>query len=115
MSDELKRSNMWCQVMTGHTGDDYLSHFAPHSEVAQMYSPKEPVYAAVVEEAPEAEGCYWAWWDNKDQRFTHVYHWRGAVEMCFPYGPEVEEKRGRGKVMSVKVTLGEVVPKEKRS
>ncbi len=44
-------------------------------------------------------GAYWGWWDAKDQMFQFVFPKKMLVDMCFPYGPEAEEQRGRGKVV----------------
>ena len=57
----------------------------------------------------------WAWWDTKDKEFQFVFAFRGAVEMCFPYGTKIEEELGRGKLLAVTVeVLEQVDPKTAR-
>lgn len=65
-----------------------------------------PVVRVRVTDDPE--GTHWAWWDAEKREHKFVYAHRFLVAMCFPYGPEAEERRGRGKVMQVRVeVLGE--------
>lgn len=109
------RSTLYCQESPRRDGGTYFDHFAPHPEVSRLYSGHLPVYEAVVEQIEETPGCYWAWWDDKAGKFTHVYYWRGGVEMCFPYGTEPEIDRGKGLLMPVKVTRGSEIPREMKA
>ena len=67
----------------------------------------EPIFKVLVEETQETPDCYWAWWDEHDLEFQFIGYWKGAVEICFPYGTKVEEAAGKGKLLPVKVTLQE--------
>ena len=50
------------------------------------------------------EKTYWAWRDDKEEEFRHIYKRRFQVEMCSPDGFRQAEKRGDGKLVEVKVT-----------
>jgi len=64
-----------------------------------------PIYEVEVSVSVETPDSYWGWYDAKDDRFEYVYPSRGQVNMCFPYGPQVEENLGRGKVLPVNVKI----------
>lgn len=49
------------------------------------------------------EPDYWAWWDERDQRFSLIWSKYFLLNMCFPYGMEIEEKAGKGKAYRVHV------------
>ena len=66
----------------------------------------EPVVAVLVEESPD--GDYYGWEDAHIAGPVLIYGDRRAVEMCFPYGTEAEEKRGRGRV--VRLAIREASP-----
>jgi len=45
----------------------------------------------------------WAWWDNEDQKFWHIYPNRKCVEICSGDGFKNDIKMGKGKIAKVKV------------
>lgn len=51
------------------------------------------------------EADYWAWWDNDQKRFSLIFGKHFLLNMCFPYGMELEEERGKGKAYRVNVKL----------
>lgn len=106
------RSDLFCQVMERHDQGTYFSHFMANAEVTRLYDAKRKVYAAIVEMTEETPDCYWGWWNKERQCFTHIYPWKGGVEMCFPYGTKPEAERGKGCLLPVKITLGAEVPKK---
>lgn len=55
---------------------------------------------------PTQEQEYWAWYDNKDKGYRHIYPRRFLVEMCSPDGFKRAEARGDGRI--VKVVVKEV-------
>ena len=65
----------------------------------------------VTETQDNAEGIEycWGWWDNKDEKFTMVWPSRVQLEVCFPYGYKIEEKRGKGHFLRVYVCLDKEV------
>ena len=79
----------------------YLDHFFPTRYQVQMCSdsPQDIVRVLVT---PDPAGSYWAWYDY-DEGIAFVYFSRVLLETIFPYGSKVEEDRGRGKVIRVRV------------
>jgi hypothetical protein len=69
------------------------------SQLAQ--DPKTPILKVRITE--DSDGIWWAWWDNKDNEFQHIYPKRFLVEMCSPYGFIPEEKRGDGRILPVTI------------
>jgi len=49
------------------------------------------------------ETDYWGWWDNERKRFSLILRKHFLLNMCFPYGMEAEEERGKGKAYRVNV------------
>lgn len=49
------------------------------------------------------EPDYWGWWDNDKQEFTLIWNKYFLLNMCFTYGMDAEEERGRGKAYRVNV------------
>jgi len=90
---------MYCQEVK-----DYYMHFCLHPNVTRLYG-KEPVLEVKVTETKEAEGCYWGWWSNADEKFKHVYYAKSLVTMCFPYSIATYEERGEGKLVPVLVEV----------
>lgn len=56
-----------------------------------------------LEEDPE--GTYWGWLYADRDEFTMIFYHQSLVEMCFPYGTAIEVKKGRGRVVQLKVTV----------
>lgn len=78
-----------------------------HKETVKLYGFEHPIVKVVVREIEPGEtSIYWAWWSNEDQHFHWLWPSKGQVNMCFPYGPEVEEAKGRGHVLNVVVERG---------
>ena len=51
----------------------------------------------------DAAGVMWGWWSSTENSLSMIFPTREQVEMCFPYGPEVEIKRGHGDIVRVRV------------
>jgi hypothetical protein len=47
-------------------------------------------------------GTYFAYWNCESGSFSMVYPHRKSVEICFPYGPEVMEREGKGLICPVR-------------
>ena len=45
----------------------------------------------------------WAWFENKTQKYYHIYHGRHQVEMCSPDGFRKTTERGEGRICEVYV------------
>ena len=56
----------------------------------------------------EEDTPYWGWWAADDAEYRHIYPSPHGTEMCFPYGSEAEEERGRGK--KLRLLIEEVGP-----
>jgi hypothetical protein len=65
---------------------------------------KDVVVVAVRQISKKESSPYWAWWNSKEKRFSIVQPTKVQLEICFPYGPEAEEKMGKGKRINVKVS-----------
>jgi hypothetical protein len=75
-------------------------------EIVKLYGEQLPIWKILVEELPkEIPGCYWAWWNNEEGGFSIVDVEKPLVTICFPYGYRIEEERGIGILVPVKVTL----------
>ena len=46
---------------------------------------------------------YWAWRDNKDGSYRHIYQRKIIVQMCSPDGFKEAEERGKGKLVRVRI------------
>lgn len=55
----------------------------------------------------DVNGNYYGWLGAGDTEPTMIYPAQILVDMCFPYGPKVEEDRGRGR--RIRLTCTEVV------
>jgi hypothetical protein len=61
---------------------------------------------------------HWGWWEEvgllgrQVRKFTLVWPTRAQVEMCFTYGAENEERRGRGKLMPVVASVTRVLAED---
>lgn len=109
--EEKRRSILHCQIAPHHKEGSYYTHFMANPNVVQLHDETSAVYQAEVEQCEDSPGVYWGWWENQKQAFTMVYRTRSILNMCFPYGFDIEEKKGRGHAVPVKVTLGpEVLP-----
>lgn len=78
-------------------------HASQRRRVSQLLWENDPVLQIIVQEDPAGE--YWAWWDNNKQTFDYLSRTIHMVRICFPYGPEAEQARGRGELLRVSVTL----------
>ena len=108
MEANVKQTRLYCQKSTGHKGNKYYANFFPSIMQVRMCQDArhpEPILSCLVTEAKETPDSYWAWWDEKDQRFTMIFHGRPLLECCFPYGSKIEEEHGKGKVTPVAITL----------
>ncbi len=54
------------------------------------------------------EPTYWAWYENEDKRYWHIYPKKFLVEMCSPDGFKKATTCGRGKIVEVIITPKEI-------
>jgi hypothetical protein len=81
----------------------FYTHFFGYPKVVRVAAPGATVLKAIVREDPA--GTYWAWWDNKAQRFYMVYPNEPAFNVCFPYGPAIAEQKGKGHKLKVSIEI----------
>ena len=69
---------------------------------------ESPVVQVNLNEDPD--GDYWGWIDTNCDQIVMVQPQRGLFDMQFTYGPEAEVKRGRGRI--VRLRIAEVAQSE---
>lgn len=60
-----------------------------------------------VELTESENGEYYGWQDAGSERYEMIWPDASLFKMCFPYGPEVEEKRGRGRAVRLDIMAKE--------
>lgn len=107
MTSITKHTVMYCTSYQ----DGYRNFYGSVRQVTMCLTgpdDKTPIYSVDVTE-DDANGTMWAWWDAQRSSFSMVYKTRQVLEICFPYGIDVEEKRDRGKACKVSITAIERV------
>jgi len=90
-----------------HREDGELIHLL-RSKLAVKTCGAGEVISATVRPAAEGEiPTHWGWFDHEEACFSMVFRTRQRLAVCFHYGIEAEEKRGRGKATPL---IAEVVP-----
>lgn len=51
----------------------------------------------------EVKKTYWAWYNNEEGAYRHIYPRRSLVEMCSPDGFKKATKNGEGKIVEVEI------------
>ncbi len=85
-------------------GKTYYTNIFSHIKQVEMCIEKhEKIYEIDVNETKEInEDSYYGWLEPEGD-ISYVYPHLALVSVCFTYGYEAEEKRGRGKVIRVKI------------
>jgi hypothetical protein len=81
---------LWGELHEGTYRHLYPSRMA----ITSVCGPTGPLHRVRVTADPE--GPYHGWWDAAQRRFAMIYPDALLVSICFTYGPEAEERRGRG-------------------
>lgn len=97
---------LFCWERPLHTGDGtYLTHFYPSRKAYAVCGVAESdairVRLTVIEDDNTA--LYYGWYCAQNKRLSMIFHARMLVEMCFAYGSRVEEDRGRGRLVALRV------------
>lgn len=75
-------------------------------EIHGFPDPIVPVTVAeVAQDSPE--GTHWGWIDTEGRQAgipVMIWAFRGALDAQFPYGPEAEERAGKGRVVRLRIT-----------
>ena len=84
--------------------ESYYGFYYSRTLVEMCGADEKDIVEVVVRELQEGEESpYWGWWDNEKGEFQMIYPGKIPSDMCFPYGPEVEEEKGEGKQMNVSI------------
>ena len=68
----------------------------------KMHGLDDPVVKVSVRESPKGE--YWGWLDATETVPCMIWKGKKVFDVCFPYGPEAEEKAGKGRIVRLDVT-----------
>ena len=88
-------------MLAGDDSERGRMHVCGHPRTVEMYGDKPvPVVVSV-----DDEGTHWGWLDvdRAGEAPTMVQPHYGLYSMQFPYGPEAEEQRGRGRTVRLRV------------
>lgn len=96
------------QLFAHQRPDGLFEHFHPSTIQVRLCGNQENVFLVRLE-LDDENGEYWGWYHSETSRVfadrvSMVYRNRLAVEVCFPYGTQAETKRGRGRVVRLRVT-----------
>jgi len=97
---EGRRFRYWCSKRKDrlHT----LWGFG-HKKTAEMYCTQEGDIVIEVDIIIDKEGAYWALYKHADDKLHMIYPHESLFRVCFPYGPEVYEEKGEGKIVRCRV------------
>jgi len=95
-------------------GEPVWMHVHSHPKTVQAYGTSAGDVAALsLREARHGEDTpYFGWLSYEDRRFSMVYPALCLTRMCFAYGPEAEEDRGRGRLVNLVVEPAEKIAEE---
>lgn len=105
-NNKIKKQTVMFCIKQEKMRENYVPYmdFYPSAEVIKICFGVVSVKVLVKEgEGKLAGHQYYGWWDNKDNKFHHVYYHKDLVNMCFPYGTKILEERGDGKLLPVTV------------
>jgi len=106
MELEGKQYRMWAvKRLREQDQTIYYWGISPHKRYTECFVLKDGVLVDV-EVTIDPQGTYWAMYRIKEDKINMIYPSKNLFDVCFPYGPEAEEKLERGKI--VKCTVKEV-------
>jgi len=78
----------------------------------QVHGLSEPIVEVDVTEVAvdDESGTHWGWLRSTRDVPEMIWPKRFLLGMCFPYGPEIEEKSGKGRVVRLAVREIEASP-----
>ena len=113
--DEVKSWDLYAQLNPRFSphGSEKFRNFYP-SLLAYSVCGSDPIYC--VRCTVDPAGSYYGWLYSDSEangsnrgELSMIFAWRQSVVMCFPYGPEVEERAGKGAIVCVHVERLELV------
>lgn len=87
-------------VMYAHEYPKGFMHIGSWKYV-HLHMLADPIVEVVVRE--QEDGRYWGWMDSGKDRPTMIWPSEAQFRICFPYGPDAEEARGRGRILRLSV------------
>lgn len=90
--------------MWAHRYDDaeMLVHASHDKGWVEMHNIDDPIVKVLVEESPEGE--YYGWLEHGEVFPCMIWKGKNLFDVCFPYGPEEEVKKGKGEVLQLTLT-----------
>lgn len=88
----------------GEDGKVYYFHSSPSLRWVQLHGVPWPIVQVRLREriATDPPSPYWGWISADDpERYCFVWPSEVQLNICFPCGPEAEEKRGRGRKVNL--------------
>lgn len=85
---EWWKENFW------HLGSEWYAKACAHKDA-------EVIPVNVVE---DENGVNWGWQGAGEEEYRMVWPHKGLFDMCFPYGPDAEAKRGKGRIVRLTIT-----------
>lgn len=94
----------YARKLTNRQGVDTWWDIYPSEMQVRMCFGKAPEPIYKVELVENENGPFWAWEDSKKPGFfSMVYDSKTLLDICFPYGPEAEVKRGNGRIVRLQI------------
>lgn len=78
---------------------DIVRYTFPGEKVYILNFIESPEPSSRIAESMNLSSSYFAWKSFEQERYLYLSHWKGGVEICFPYGSRIEEDSGRGKIV----------------
>lgn len=86
------------------TGEPFYCHASPSRRWVELHFLSHPIVKVRVRERQPSDPLsnYWGWLDAANPAaYTMVWPSEVQLDMCFPYGPQAEEARGRGRKVNL--------------
>ena len=96
-----KRITGWAMWAHRYESDLFM-HASEDKGWVEMHGLDDPVVEVCVRESPKGE--YWGWIDVKGTVPCMILKGKKLFDVCFPYGPEIEERAGKGRIVRLDVT-----------
>jgi hypothetical protein len=104
MSETTEEAGGPAWRMHCHDNGGRLQHFGARWWV-EIHGLPDPIVKVELREVAQDDpaGTHWGWIDAAKTEPVMIWEHRGAFDMQFPYGPEAEEERGKGRIVRLAV------------
>lgn len=99
MSKDITEWEMYAYKCEGKNGT-FFEH-PGNKWWVELFHLDEPIVKIRLTADPE--GQYWGWLDKGKTKPCMIWPSEAQFSMCFPYGYKLEEERGAGKVVRLKI------------